>query len=423
MYLIQRLASETVAATLDGRNLNDGLAAVWQQQEKLSPQQRGAIQDLSYGTLRHLGELDGILNLLLNRPLAEPELHALLLTSLYQLKYSRVAPYAVVDYAVKVASRLGSGRGKGLTNAVLRNYLRDSEKLVGEARKTLLGRYSHPEWWISAMQQAYPEHWEAILRANNQHPPMTLRVNQRLCTLTDYLTLLAAAGIAGEAVGTYAIRLQRPVGVDKLPHFTEGWVSVQDLGAQWAATLLDVRDGQRVLDACAAPGGKTGHLLELADCRLTALDLDASRLGRVADNLNRLQLSAEIIDGDASQPDDWWDGKLYDRILADVPCSASGVVRRHPDIKWLRRPTDFAGFARQQAAMLSALWGCLAQGGKLLYATCSVFPQENRDQIAAFLASHPDALPLPLPDSLPEDGQLLPTAQHDGFYYALLEKR
>jgi 16S rRNA (cytosine967-C5)-methyltransferase len=233
---------------------------------------------------------------------------------------------------------------------------------------------------------------------------------------------LAAEGIEAIAEDEDSLRLVQPVPVERLPGFFEGDCSVQDGGAQWAARLLAPEAGMRVLDACCAPGGKTGHLLELADVEMTALDVDSVRLERVADNLKRLGLSATLKAGDAAKPDTWWDGVPFDRILADVPCSASGVARRHPDIKWLRRPQDFAQFATQQRDMLDALWGCLKPGGTLLYATCSIFPQENANQIADFIARHADARRLPLLTGLPQSGQLLPNERHDGFYYALLAK-
>lgn len=422
MFVTQKCASRIVTEVLSGRNLSEALTATWRNSPDISPQQRGAIQDICYGTLRQLGQLEQVLALLLRSPLHEPALRSLLLTTLYQLEYSRAAPYSIVDHAVKVAAHTGSGNGKGLVNGVLRNFLRNKEELITKAGKNDAGRFSHPAWWIAAMRKHYPKTWESILKANNQHPPMTLRINRHKCTPEGYLSLLINAGIDACSLSDTAILLRRPLGVDQLPHFSDGWVSVQDQGAQLAARLLDLADGQRVLDACAAPGGKTGHILELANVELQALDIDEERLRRVQQNLERLQLSATLLTGNAAQTSDWWDGRLFDRILADVPCSASGVARRHPDIKWLRRPEDFSAFARQQAEMVDALWPLLAKGGKLLYATCSVFPAENTEAAAAFAARHPDAERLALPDIAPNDGQLLPNPEHDGFYYALFRK-
>ncbi|WP_028452845.1 16S rRNA (cytosine(967)-C(5))-methyltransferase RsmB [Chitinilyticum aquatile] len=422
MFLTQKLASQTLSAVLDGQNLTEALQLAWRRNPQLTPQQRGAIQDACYGTLRELGLWQTVLGKLLKAPLKEAAIESLLLIALQQLGSARAASYAIVDHAVQVAGKTGKGQAKGLVNAVLRNFLRQQDTLLAEARQVPLARWNHPAWWQTTMRTAYPQDWEAVLTANNQHPPMTLRVNRRHSTPEAYLALLAEAGIAARPLGRHALQLDKPTGVDQLPHFSEGWVSVQDYGAQLAAALLDVSDGQRVLDACAAPGGKTGHILELADVRLTAIDSSSERLQRVADNLQRLHFDATLQCGDASRPADWWDGQPFDRILADVPCSASGVTRRHPDIKWLRRPEDFRKFAVQQAQMLDALWPLLAEGGKLLYATCSVFPVENADSASAFAARHPDARRLALPDFLPATGQLLPTPEHDGFYYALFCK-
>ncbi|MDP3033319.1 MAG: 16S rRNA (cytosine(967)-C(5))-methyltransferase RsmB, partial [Rhodocyclaceae bacterium] len=256
----------------------------------------------------------------------------------------------------------------------------------------------------------------------NMHPPLCLRINRRRASSNDYSSPeLAAAGITAQILDDTALLLDKPLQVERLPGFAAGRVSVQDWGAQRAATLLDLSDGQRVLDACAAPGGKTAHILEGAAVQLTALEIDARRSARIEQNLQRLGLRASLLVGDACQPAAWWDGQGFDRILADVPCSASGVVRRHPDIKWLRRSADVAGFVRTQAAILDALWPLLATGGKMLYCTCSVFPQENDDQMRAFVARHPDARRRPTGGDAPEL-QLLPSATNDGFYYALLEK-
>jgi len=427
MFLTQKLAGQTVTHVLAGQNLTEALNAVWHSNPALESGQRGAIQDISYGTLRQLGLIEAILKQLLRSPLHEPELKSLLLISLYQLQFSRTAPHTIVDHAVKVAAQTGSGFGKGLVNGVLRSFLRGKDELVRRAKTTEMGQYSHPAWWIKTMKSAYPEQWQSILEANNQHPPMTLRINPEHTSVAAYLSLLDEANIAAKALDDFAICINRPTSVDFLPHFFDGWVSVQDWGAQAAAKLLDLKDGMMVLDACAAPGGKTGHILELANVHLTALDNDASRLKRVEDNLKRLNKSATLLVGDAATPSAWWNGQQYDRILADVPCSATGVTRRHPDIKWLRRNEDMAKFAQQQAKIMDALWALVAPKGKLLYATCSVFPIENAASAEAFAERHPDAQRLGLPSqALPHGqsigGQLLPTAEHDGFYYALFSK-
>ena len=410
-----------VCQVLGGRNLNQVLSVALQAAPELTPQQRGALQDLSYGTLRFYGQLVGVLEQLLHKPVQDEQLRCLLLVALYQLQYTKAAPYAVVDYAVS-AVRKRNGAAGGLANAVLRNFLRKRDALLAAAADSEEGRYSYPQWWIDRLKTQYGERAEAILLAGNQHPPMTLRVNCRRTTPTAYLELLAAQGIVAKLIAPDAVLLELPMAVDKLPGFSDGLVSVQDAGAQYAARLLDMSAGMRVLDACAAPGGKSTHLLELAQLDLLALDKDEQRLQRVHENLQRLQLSASLQAGDAAQPQDWWDGQMFQRILADVPCSASGVVRRHPDIKWLRRPQDIDGFAQQQLQILDALWRLLARDGKLLYATCSVFARENQQVIAEFLRKHDDARQLSLPAPNLNEGQLLPDDQHDGFFYALLHK-
>ncbi|OFZ70165.1 MAG: 16S rRNA (cytosine(967)-C(5))-methyltransferase [Betaproteobacteria bacterium RBG_16_58_11] len=416
----QALAAALLGEVLAGRNLNEVLSDLWRREPGLPPRVRGAVQDLSFGALRFFSRLDFLLQALITRPITHEGVRCLLLVSLYQLIYSKTRPYAVVDRAVESARGMDAPWAAGFVNGVLRNFLRTKEELLARADGFEPARYSHPQWWIDRLRQDYPDAWEAILEANNSHPPMTLRVNRRQIEPEQYLALLQEAELEAEMLEGGALRLKKPVSVDKLPRFADGLVSVQDQGAQRAASLLDLAPGQRVLDACAAPGGKAAHILETADVMLTALDKDEARLKRVAENFARLNLKGRLIAGDAAEPQPWWDGKPYDRILADVPCSASGVVRRHPDIKWLRRPSDLAQFATTQRTILAALWRLLAPGGKLLYATCSLFHEENDDIVTDFVASHPDAKRL-LISELPS-GQLLPSAEHDGFFYALLEK-
>ena len=426
MVEAQKVAAAAVGRVLAGRSLDAELGAVWRRHTQLAARERAAIQDLAYGTLRFLGRLEALLEALLQKPLRDARLRTLLLVALYQLGHTRAAPHAIVDHAVRACEALGLPAAKGLTNAVLRNFLRNRAALIARAQRSDVARYSHPQWWIDKLRTQYPAHYAAALEADNRHPPLALRVNRRRAVPDDYLALLARHGIQARPVGAYAVLLDSPLPVERIPGFAEGLVSVQDAAAQLAAPLLDVHDGMRVLDACAAPGGKTAHALELADAELTALDNDAERLERVRANLARLRLEAKIVCGDACEPREWWDGKPFERILLDAPCSASGVARRHPDIKWLRRATDVAQFTQQQRRMLEALWQLLARDGKLLYATCSVFHEENGGQIAQFLERHGDATRLSLPavDNDPQlpAGQLLPDERHDGFFYALLQK-
>lgn len=417
MRNLQKLAAGALEEVLAGAALHQVLPRRLQQLE--TPGERGALQDIVYGSLRQLGRLDAWLTALLERPLTDPELGWLLRVAIYRLAYTRAPAHAVVHNAVTAA---GEGWRRGLANAVLRNFQRRRAELEKLADEQPRARWSHPDWWIAKLQAEHPDHWQGVLEASQQHPPFTLRVNCRHGDVAGYLQRLTEAGMTARQTGPDAVTLDRAVPVHSLPGFDAGDVSVQDAGAQWAARLLDAQPGERILDACAAPGGKTGHILERADVTLTAVDADVARLARVEENLNRLQLDATLIEGDAAQPETWWDGQPYDRILADVPCSASGVVRRNPDIKWLRRPDDIPQFAAQQAVMLEALWRLLVPGGTLLYATCSLFNEENDGQVRAFLARHAgDAERCPLPEPL-SDGSLLPDAEHDGFFYALLRK-
>ena len=415
------LATEAVAAVIAGRNLDATLAACWRSHPLLTPASRGAVQDLAYGALRRYGRGDFLLNRLLREPLPEIKLRALLLAALYRLAVRPEDAHTSVDQAVAAAGGIARGRFKALANGVLRNYLRQREALEAAADADDTAHYQHPRWWIAALRENYPRDWEDILAAGNTRPPMTLRVNRRRADAATTLARLRASGIAGRTLDATAIQLEKPQPVERIPGFAEGCLSVQDWGAQRAAPLLDAQDGMRVLDACAAPGGKSAHLLELTDVDLLALDADAGRVLRINENLRRLGLLADVKAADCRLLDAWWDGRPFDRILADVPCSASGVVRRHPDIKWLRRETDIAGFARTQAEIIDALWRVLAPGGKMLYCSCSLFPQENALQLAAFAARHADAARLVTgKESL--DFQLTPQAEHDGFYYALLQK-
>jgi 16S rRNA (cytosine967-C5)-methyltransferase len=382
---------------------------------------RAALIDLTHGTLRRYGRVQAIVRQLSRRDEGDALVEALLWCALYALESGRYAEYTVVDQAVRACAALERWSAKGYVNALLRGYLRERGSLEARIRADVVARHQHPRWWIEILRSAYPSHWSAILDAGNSHPPMSLRVNARRTDVADYQARLAASGIDARPLGAQALLLERPLPVERLPGFDSGEVSVQDAGAQRAAHCLDLVAGQRVLDACAAPGGKTGHLLELAAVTLTALDVDAKRCARLERNLERLGLAAKVVNADCTRLADWWDGVPFDRILADVPCSASGIARRHPDIKWLRRNNDIQAFAERQAAMLHTLWQVLQPNGKLLYATCSVFPAENDAVIDAFVARTQRAVRLPLADGSP--AQWLPGAEHDGFYYALIRKQ
>lgn len=401
-------AARINAAVFAGQSLADGMLG------RVEAAARPAVQDLVYGSLRQYGRGDFFLSQLLSKPLAAEDVRALLLVAIYRLETRPDAVHTVVDQAVIAAGELAEGRFRALVNGVLRNFLRQQEPLTAEVEADAVARAQHPDWWLAQLQAAYPDAWPQIVAAGNSPPPMALRVNQRRVRRDDYQARLTAEGIVATPTGEVGLMLEKPLPVDRLPAFAEGLVSVQDPGAQRAAELLNPPPGSRVLDACAAPGGKTAHLLERTELDLLALDLKPSRCRRVEENLARLGLSARVKAADCAKLNTWWDGQLFDAVLADVPCTASGVVRRNPDAKWLRREADIASFAGAQARILDALWQVLQPGGKLLYVTCSVFPAENGEQIAAFLARQPQARRC-------HEEQILPTAEHDGFYYCLLE--
>lgn len=412
-------SAELIAEVVGGTALTDALARLWAAHPATPAGVRGAILDLTYSTLRDYGRQDFILGKLLQKPLPEP-VQSLLRVALHRLAVRPDTAHTVVDQAVSAASNLIGGKFKGVANGVLRNALRQAGELAQAADADMVAEHRHPPWWIRRLKNQYPQKWRAILAAGNTHPPMALRVNPLRASDDEVLADFAAAGITVKRLAAGTLLLDQPLSVSRLPGFAEGCLSVQDAGAQHAARYLDLDDGQRVLDACAAPGGKSAHILETADVALTALDSSPVRAQRISENLARLGLTAEVKASDCRKLDAWWDGRPFERILADVPCSASGVVRRNPDIKWLRRSDDIPRFAAQQAEILEALWQTLAPGGKMLYATCSVFAEENGDQITAFAARHPDCRRLPIAGQL--DCQYLPCAEHDGFFYALLEK-
>ncbi|GMU72040.1 MAG: ribosomal RNA small subunit methyltransferase B [Burkholderiales bacterium] len=425
----QRQAAAAIVRVMAGTTLAKALE---DSAAQASPA-RSFVHELAYGTLRHWGTLEAIVRALAHQMPGDPMLVAILAVALYQLEHMRAEPHAVVDRAVAAAGDAVRPQAKGLANALLRRYLRERDGVLARVNATPVARWSHPRWWIARVRSDWPGEWERILEAGNARPPLTLRANLRVNSREALVARLRAAAVECEPVGESGVILAAARPVRELPGFDEGAFSVQDAGAQLAAHLLGARDGERVLDACAAPGGKATHVLERADVALLALDSDASRLVRVHENLARLRLAdrrVQVAAGDAASPASWWDGVPFDRIVADVPCTASGIVRRHPDVKWLRRASDVASFARVQSAMLDALWGCLARGGTLLYVTCSVFVEENETQAEAFAARTPDALrescEFPA-DARGSGGQLLPSlpgAPHnqDGFFYARFRK-
>ncbi|AZC21736.1 16S rRNA (cytosine(967)-C(5))-methyltransferase RsmB [Pseudomonas sessilinigenes] len=424
-------AARALAAVLSGKaSLNSSLPA---QLDKVEERDRGLTQDLAFGTARWQPRLDLLAAQLLQKPFkaADADVQALLLVGLYQLFYSRIPAHAAIGETVGCADKLKKPWAKGLLNAVLRRAQREGEELLAGMERDPVVRTAHPRWLQKSLKAFWPEQWEAICAANNAHPPMILRVNRRHHSRDAYLALLAEAGVGASACqySRDGIVLAEASDVRGLPGFAEGWVSVQDEAAQLAADLLDLAPGQRVLDACCAPGGKTCHILEAepALAGLVAVDLEAKRLVRVRENLDRLGLDAQLIAADGRDTQAWWDGKPFQRILLDAPCSATGVIRRHPDIKLTRQPDDIAALAQLQGELLDTLWQTLEVGGILLYATCSTLPTENTEVIGAFLARTPGARELDLATEAglrqPHGRQLLAQeGGHDGFYYAKLIK-
>ncbi|HET8871313.1 MAG TPA: 16S rRNA (cytosine(967)-C(5))-methyltransferase RsmB [Aquabacterium sp.] len=419
--------ADAIAAVQRGQSLNDALSAC-------SSAERPGVQALSFAVLRRLGTALALRSILVpKRP--DRWVDGLLLSALALACGTEYSDHTLVDQTVEAAKHKARPAA-GLVNAVLRRFLRERQTLMAEVDSDPVAHFNHPDWWIGKLKKDWPDQWAAILNANQEAAPMALRVNRRHTTPERYLQRLKDADLpAWLDPTTGGIVLAQAVPVKRLPGFEEGDVSVQDLSAQRAAPMLLQACGwasttspqtrPRVLDACAAPGGKTAHLLELADLDVTALDADPDRLTRVHDNLDRLGLQAEAVAADASRPETWWDGQLFDAILLDAPCSASGIVRRHPDVRWLRRESDIAALARTQDAILDALWPLLKPGGHLLYCTCSVFKEEGQDRVDAFLQRCPQAKPLSAP------GHLLPVVEYDepigsdpgdGFFYALFTK-
>ena len=439
-------AASLLMAVRDGQSMTAAL-------DDVDGTLRPGVQALGFHVLRWLGRAEALRQQLAKRP-PPPEADALLCVALAlacaegtsggtaagrasDADGPAYTAYTLVDQAVEAAKRSESTLHQAsFINGCLRRFLREHEALMALTEKSPQAVWNHPQWWIDRVRKDHPTRWQAILQANNSRAPLILRVNTRKTTQAQYLRALAAIDIVASPVGVQGVILARAQAVPSLPGFAEGHFSVQDAAAQMAAPLLleglvATAPGRlRLLDACAAPGGKTAHLLELADCELTALDIDASRCARIAQNLQRLGLQADIQVGDAGKPQAWWDGRAYDGILLDAPCTASGIVRRHPDVRWLRRPTDIAQLAATQARLLEALWPLLRPGGRLLYCTCSIFRAEGEQQAQTFVTHHTDASFMPSPGHLlPQSGAVgavFPDnleGEHDGFYYAVFEKR
>jgi len=424
-------AARIVAQVLEGRSLSAVLAPGL---EGLPPEERGLAQELCYGALRWGPRLQALADRLLRKPVRDRDrdVLALLWIGLYQLLYTRVPEYAAVDGTVAATRLLKKPWAAALVNAVLRGFQKQRDALLAALDGDETSATAHPAWWLKCLREGRPADWRAIVAANNERPPMTLRVNRLRSSREEYLRMLVEAGLQGAPAPhtDYGIVLERPVDVAQLPGFHEGLVSVQDAAAQQAAPLLNPRPGERVLDACAAPGGKTCHVLELqpALADMVAVDNDEARMARVRGNLTRLGLRARLVVEDVAAVQRWWNGVPFDRILLDAPCSGSGVIRRHPDIKYLRRPADIAVLAAEQRRLLAALWPLVKRGGMLLYAACSVLPEEDERQVQGFLAQHADAREEPPAVAWGQAAScgrlILPgAAGMDGFYYACLKKQ
>jgi len=425
---IRALAAKTLFHVADkGRSLSDILP---EYQLKVEGKDKALLQEICFGVLRFLPELEYTAQQFIDKPIKGKQrvFHFLILVGIYQIKHTRIPDHAALSETVAACKPLKNIHLKGLVNAVLRNFQRDIENIKGEVNTNLPDaiKFNHPSWFIKKIKAAYPEQWQAILSANLAKPPMWLRVNQQHNTIAQYQKKLTQLDIdiseQDELSG--ALLLTKPIDVNKLPDFAAGHSSIQDAAAQQAALLLAPQKNDHILDCCAAPGGKTCHILELEPTvSMTAIDVEEKRLARVTENLERLTLNAQLIANDATKPDLWWDGKLYDRILLDAPCSATGVIRRHPDIKWLRKGNDIEQLQQLQQQILKNIWPLLKPGGTLLYATCSILPQENDQQITQFLAEHHDVELVKINESDTLGWQILPSENNmDGFYYAKLIK-
>lgn len=425
MYQSQLIAANCVSEVIKGHNLNHVFERSFDHHPNITPQQKSVAIFLAYGAIRFLGENQFFIQQLISKKITNKKIEALLCVSLFQLNHDQSTDFTIVNEAVEAAKFINKSWAGSFVNGVLRNFIRQKDQLRNKLKNNEEAFYSYPSWWIRLLKKEYTKDWENILLNGNKHPPLTLRVNLRKISLEHYEEKLKAETIAYRVLGNIALEIIDPIAVEKIPGFKEGEVSVQDFGAQLAVKLLDLKDGQLCLDACSAPGGKTGHILESADVELVSIDHQKDRLYKVKENLERLHLHAELKCADLAEVSAWWDKKLFDRILLDAPCSASGVVRRHVDIKWLRRPRDIEMFSNQQKMMLQAMWQLLKKGGKLLYVTCSIFPDENQQVIDAFIREHEDAKEVKWivgSEYNRHANHLIPSENHDGFFYVLLEK-
>ena len=422
MHESQRYAAIIIDGVLGGNNLDHVFEKILKNPD--DSVQQSQVKAITYGTLRYMGQSNYLIGKLIKNKIENRVLESLIHVAIYQLTQEAHTDFTVVDQAVRAAKKIDF-RKSNLVNAVLRTFLRNKEKLIQGFAGQSESKYNYPLWWVDKMKEQYVEHWEDVLRIGNAHPPMTIRVNKKKITVEKYSDILRSNNINHAIIHGNALIIDTPINVMDVPGFVEGYFSVQDYGAQLASEYLDLEDGHWVLDACAAPGGKTTSILESHDVRLVSLEKNPLRALRIEENLLRLGLQAKVIKEPLDNDNKWWDRQAFDRILLDVPCSASGIVRRHIDIKWLRRPSDFVNYGKSQLELLNNAWPLLKKNGKLLYVTCSVFQEENCDVIAAFCENHKDAIrgDIKFPEHVVSiKNQMLPSKHHDGLYYEILEK-
>jgi 16S rRNA (cytosine967-C5)-methyltransferase len=421
----QLMSAKVLEKLLNGSNLDKSFDAVFNNSKSKSIDiQESQIKALTYGSVRFLGKSRFIIDQLVKNKIENRTVECLIHIALYQLSQEKFNNFTIVNQAVDAAKKIDFRKSK-FVNAILRNYLRSKDDLHALLNQEQVAKYSYQKWWIDKVKIEFKNDWEEILEIGNQHPPLTLRINKRNINIEKYSETLINNGLEHQIISNTGLIIKNPLNINDIPGFLEGNISVQDFGAQIATELLDIKRKQKILDACAAPGGKTCNIVEYANVDVTALEIDEIRAKKIVDNLRRLELNANVIHGELCNDNLWWDGEHFDRILLDVPCSASGIVRRHVDIKWLRQINDLKKFSEMQYLLLKSAWPLLKCGGKLLYVTCSIFSNENRDVIERFKKEFIDVneIELVYPNNIKHiKNQLIPSENHDGLFYALLEK-
>ena len=420
----QWLSAIILEQVILGKNLDKSFELIFKKYNANESENLPQIKDMVYGAIRELGRSSFYIKKLVPKRIDNQCLEALLHIVLFQISHERSNNFTLVNQAVDAAKKIDHKKS-AFINAVLRNFLRNKDKLQAEANENEFAVFSYPNWWINKVKEQYPNKWMDILNIGNTRPPLALRVNVKNIGVKEYSETLESHGIDHSLIGIEGVILKTPIGVDKIPGFLEGKVSVQDFGAQLAGHIIDLEKSQKVLDACSAPGGKACHMLELKSIRLLAIESNKERTIKIQENVSRLGLKAVIRNEKIGLVNKWWDQIPFDRILLDVPCSASGIVRRHVDIKWLRRINDFGSFGESQLELLRSSWPMLKNKGKLLYVTCSIFEEENREVIEKFKKDSKNITELDIifPSNVEHiKNQVLPSKNHDGLFYALLQK-